>query len=156
MATSDKGARLPPSYTDSTAAAPYAPGTATGYAGQQQYPPGAYYPAPSNFVAAQPPPPAYNPQSYNQQQQTTGVVVVGGTVPVAQNVLVVQTVRANVQIPDVYPGPAFCLFAPGIIETFIRSSIVVRQFKPFLLIKMNKNYATGDVIGLDCCSGGHH
>ena len=135
MATSDKGAHLPPSYTDPTAASratPYTPGTATGYAGQQppvrqQYPPGAYYPAPSSFVEAQPLlPPGYNPQSYNQQQQTTGVVVVGGAVPVAQNILVVQTVRANVQLPRVYPGPAFCLFAPGIIETFIRSSIVVR------------------------------
>ena len=162
MATSDKGAPLPPLYMYPTAAsrAPYAPGTATGYARQQppvqrQYPPGAYYPAPSSFGAVQPPPPANN-------QQTTNVVVVGGTVPVpvAQNVLVVQTVRTNVQIPEVYPGPAFCLFAPGIIETFIRSSIVVRQFKPlnfcYIYIRILKLCHAGDVIGLDCRSGGHH
>ena len=151
MATSEKGAPPPPSYTAPSGAL-YVPGTATGYVGQQlrqqpvqqQYPPAAYYPAPSSF---QPPPPGYN-----QQQQTTGVVVVGSA-PMAQNVLVVQTVRANVQIPGVYPGPAFCMFTPGIIETFIRSSLVVRQYKPFVLMK---HFATGDVIGLDCCGGGHH
>ena len=134
MATSNKGAHLPPSYTASvaTSRAPYAPGTASGYGGQQppvqqqNLPPGGYYPAPPRFGPVQQPPPAYN-----QQQQTTGVVVVGGAPAVTQNVLVVQTVRANVQLPEVYPGPAFCLFAPGLVETFIRTSIVVRQFRPF-------------------------
>ena len=128
MATSEKGPIPPQSYTGNMPSAPYAPGaSAPGYEGQQpvgQYPPAAYY-----YPQNQPPPPAY------QQQQTTGIVVVGAQPPMAQNVLVVQTVRANVQIPEVYPGPAFCMFTPGIIETLIRSSIVVRQFKRFLLIE---------------------
>ena len=134
MATSDKGPHLPPSYTDAVPSlrAPHAPGTASGYGGQQppvqqqNLPPSAYYPAPSRFGAVHQSPPAYS-----QQQQTTGVVVVGGA-PIAQNILVVQTVRANVQIPGVYPGPAFCLFAPGLIETFIRSSKVVREYSDCL------------------------
>ena len=135
MATDEKG--IPPSYVHVGAATPpYVPSAApaAGYEGQQpavaanQYPtPGPYY-----YPRGQPPPPAY------QQQQTTGVVIVGGPTPVAQNVLVVRTVRANVQIPDVYPGPAFCLFAPGIIEIFIRSSVVVSHFEWFLLIKVDK------------------
>ena len=164
MATSEKGGPVPPSYVPGYTA-PYAPGTAPGYEGQQPqpvgYPPpgGYYYPPPSGVAAtSQPPPPAY------QQQQTTGVVVVGAP-PVVQNVMVVRTVRANVQIPDVYPGLAFCMFAPGIIETMIRSSIVVRQFNytrcfSFARVKscIYIVYVSrvGDVIGLDCCGSGHH
>lgn len=111
----------PPSYVEPTVQ-PYPPGAPIGYAGQPppQYPPAvAYYPPPGSVIAGQPP-------TYAQQQQASNVVVVGGAPTVPQNVLVVQTIRANVQIPEVYPGVAFCKFAPGIIETIIRVSLMVR------------------------------
>ena len=119
MAT-DKKSNPPSSYVEPTAL-PYAPRQATGYTGQQpvqyqqsiQYPPNVYHPG------------AVLP-AYPQQQQATSVVFAGGVPAVNQNVLIVQTVRTNVQIPEVYPGVAFCSFVPGIIETLIRSSVVVR------------------------------
>ena len=120
MATGEKSDNLPPS----------GPTAAFAYQGQPQpvhhypsqpYPPQPYPPQSAAYY----PPPAYDQQP-GQQQSTTGVVVVGGpTAPVAQNVVIVQTVRTNVQIPDMYPGIAFCGFTPGIIETIIRSSIAV-------------------------------
>ena len=130
MATSEKSGPLPPLYVGPTAPYVYAQGTAPGYEGQQPqpvgYPPpgGYYYPPPSGVAAtSQPPPPAY------QQQQNVTTIIVGGPAPLpAQNAMVVQTVRTNVQIPKVYPGVAFCRFAPGIIETIIRSSIVVSDW----------------------------
>ena len=122
MATDEKSNPPSSSYVEPTAQ-PYAPRQATGYTGQQlvQYQPSVQYP-----------PNVYHPgavlPAYPQQQQATSVVFAGG-VP-NQNVLVVQTdvqtVRTNVQIPEVYPGVAFCSFVPGIIETLIRSSVVVR------------------------------
>lgn len=123
MSTGEKSDHIPPSYVDS-AGHPFAPGPVTGYEGQQP----AQYPAPTQVVyrpapaTAYPAPPAY---PYPQQQQAASVVVVGGA-PANQNVLVVRTVRANVQIPDVYPGLAFCQFVPGMLETFIRSATAVR------------------------------
>lgn len=131
MDTSEKN-QPPPSYVEPMAQ-PYAPGAATGYEGQQMvqypqgaYPPGVYYP-PSGAagVPSQLPPP-----SYSQQQQASSVVVVGNAPPVTQNVMVVHTVRPNVQIPELYPGVAFCMFPPGLIETIIRASITVRWFIP--------------------------
>ena len=125
MATDVKGDPLPPSHMQGPIAA-----TAYTQHGQQpvhQYPSQPYPPqgAGIDYGAGYYPPPAYQPQPV-QQQNTTGVVVIGGpTVPVAQNVVVVRTLRTNVQIPDTYPGVAFCKFTPGIIETVIRSSIVV-------------------------------
>ena len=107
---SDEKSNPPPSYVEPAAppyAPPYAPEQVTGYAQQPvQYPlghPGVVLPA-----------------------QTTSVAFAGGVPAVNQNVLIVQTVRTNVQIPEVYPGVAFCSFVPGIIETLIRSSVVVR------------------------------
>ena len=38
----------------------------------------------------------------------------------------VRTVNPNVQIPDTYPGFAFCKFTPGKLETVIRLTVVVR------------------------------
>ena len=119
MATDEKSNPPPSSYVEPTTQ-PYAPRQATRYTGQQpvQYQPSVQYPS---YV--------YHPgavlPAYPQQQQATSVVFAGG-VPANQNVLVVQTVRTNVQIPEVYPGVAFCSFVPGIIETLIRSSVVVR------------------------------
>ena len=113
MATDEKS-NPPPSYVEPTAQ-PYAPEQAIGYTGQQpvQYPPNVYHPGTA-------------PPAYPQQQQATSVVYAGGVPAVNQNVLIVQTVRTNVQIPEIYPGVAFCSFVPGIIETLIRSSVVVR------------------------------
>jgi len=118
MATGEKSNHLPPSHMSG-------PTAAFAYQGQPQpvhhYPSQPYPPQGAAYY----PPPAYDQQP-GQQQSTTGVVVVGGpTAPVAQNVVIVQTVRTNVQIPDMYPGIAFCGFTPGIIETIIRSSIAV-------------------------------
>lgn len=87
---------------------PYAPGAAPGEYGAQQP---VQYPAPN--------PPSYYPPG--QQQQGANVAFV----PAAQNVRVVN-VRTNLQIPDVYPGIAFCKFIPGIVETSIRLSLMVR------------------------------
>ena len=115
MATGEKNH---PPYVEPTVQ-PYPVGAPIGYGGQQP-PVAAYYPLPGSQVIAGQPPPAY------AQQQTSNVVVVGGAPTAAQNVVVVQTVRANVQIPEVYPGVAFCMFSPGIIETIIRISTMVR------------------------------
>lgn len=112
MATGEKN--HPPSYVEPTAQ-PYPPG----YGAQPPPPAAAFYPPPGTVIAGQPPP-AYG------QQQTANVVMVGGAPTPVQNVVVVQTIRANVQIPEVYPGVAFCMFAPGIIETVIRISLMVR------------------------------
>jgi len=93
---------------------PYIPGVVTEYEGQQ----------PAYPSSAVPPPPSY---PGHQQQTSANVAFFGGT-PVTQNVLVIQTVRANAQVPDVYPGFAFCKFTPGIIETLIRTSLAVRIY----------------------------
>ena len=133
---SDKGALLPPS------TAPHAPEKHC----RHPAPVTAYYPAPSGFVPSRvhfPPPPRthyathyhlYNDSAeYNQaqQQQTTTSlvnVVSEGEPAVVHNVSQAEIVRSNyVQIPNVYPGCAFCKFVPGVIETLIRLAIVVRR-----------------------------
>ena len=126
MATDEKNHPHPP-YVEprvEPSAPPLPPGAQIGYEGQPslQYPSAdSYYPAPGGIIAGQSPPPAYD-----QQQQVSNVMVVGGAPIVPQNLVVVQTVRPNVQIPVVYPGVAFCKFAPGTIETIIRASVLVR------------------------------
>ena len=64
--------------------------------------------------------PVYPPAYPGQQEITLGHIPVVG-----QNVVVVQRVVANDQVPGLAPGCAFCKFVPGIAETTIRLSLVV-------------------------------
>ena len=99
---------------------PYAPDTSPNQQGnfvvqQQAYPPA--------YAPTYPPQGAVYPV-VGQQQQT--VVVTGGQIPVQNVVLVRPNGRGhNPQVAGAQPGPAFCLFAPGMIETGIRVSLVV-------------------------------
>ena len=140
---SDKGALQPPS------TAPHAPGIWTGYEGKHHAAPAtAYYPAPSSFAPPGVEFPPSSPTQYHlhsaeynqaqQQQTTTSLVnVVSGGEPVIHNVSQVEIVRSNyVQIPNVYPGCAFCKFVPGVLETLIRLAIVVRRLQNHFAIKI--------------------
>lgn len=77
------------------------------------------------------PPPAYPISSPHVHVSTTAsaaIFTAGNSRPAVRNPMV-RNVSPDAQIPDVYPGCAFCKFPPGIIETVIRSSVVVRYYK---------------------------
>ena len=76
---------------------------------------------PAEFAEMQQYPVSDPPPAYPGQQE----IALGHIPVVGQNIVVVQRVVANNQLPGLAPGCAFCKFVPGIVETIIRLSLVV-------------------------------
>lgn len=73
------------------------------------------------------PPPAYPGSNVHGAcvPTTNTIFTTAHSRPIARNQMV-RAANADAQIPDIYPGLAFCKFIAGKIETAIRLTIVVR------------------------------
>ena len=70
------------------------------------------------------PPPAYRSPRVSTTAAAATMFTTAYAPPIRNRT--VRTINPNVQIPDTYPGFAFCKFTPGKIETVIRLTVVVR------------------------------
>ena len=74
------------------------------------------------------PPPAYPSSNLPSPRVSAAAATIFTTAyPRTIRNRTVRTVNPNVQIPDTYPGFAFCKFTPGKIESVIRLTVVVRS-----------------------------
>ena len=76
------------------------------------------------------PPPAYPVSNLpSPRESNVPATIFTTTYPRSVGNRMVRTVNPNSQIPATYPGFAFCKFTPGRIETVIRFTVVVRNYK---------------------------
>lgn len=83
------------------------------------------------------PPPAYPDSNYSSHTRVSAATATIFTTAYPWTIRnrVVRNVNPNEQAPSIYPGFAFCKFAPGKIETVIRLGLVVRILENFIIAR---------------------